>query len=40
MQWIREYNLLDCLPDDNCAFNENAGVQCLRKGIEYQNSLL
>ena len=36
-----ENNLLDCLPQHNCAYyykndivgGENAGVQCLRKGI-------
>ena len=28
-----ESNLLDCLPQHNCgSSNENAGVQCLRKG--------
>ena len=30
-----ERNLLDCLPQHNCAMSstpENAGVQCLRKG--------
>ena len=29
-----ESNLLDCLPDHNCVIDENAGVQCLRKGIK------
>ena len=30
-----ESNILDCLPQHNCAidFLENAGVQCLRKGV-------
>ena len=32
-----ESNLLDCLPQHNCGMRgpdiENAGVQCLRKGI-------
>ena len=31
-----ESNLLDCLPQHNCVTkndDENAGVQCLRKGI-------
>ena len=35
-----ESNLLDCLPHHNCAIHlfegeENAGVQCLRKGNSY-----
>ena len=37
-----ESNLLDCLPKHNCGTGndkgiENAGVQCLRKGMESQN---
>ena len=36
-----ESNLLDCLPQHNCDSmdknKENAGVQCLRKGIHIQN---
>ena len=36
-----ESNLLDCLPQHNCNSmdrnKENAGVQCLRKGIHVQN---
>jgi hypothetical protein len=34
-----ESNLLNCLPQHNCGMNrgtENAGVQCLRKGMEDQ----
>ena len=34
-----ESNLLDCLPQHNCGMNrgaENAGVQCLRKGMDDQ----
>ena len=34
-----ESKLLDCLPQHNCittAGEENAGVQCLRKGMENQ----
>ncbi len=33
-----ETNLLDCLPHHNCrdGVAENAGVQCLRKGIDDQ----
>lgn len=27
-----EGNLLECLPDENCTPNENAGVRCQRKG--------
>ena len=37
-----ESNLLDCLPHSNCGMdsgNENAGVQCLRKGNEGKNSM-
>ena len=32
-----ENNLLDCLPQHNCdaSVNEDAGVQCLRKGELY-----
>ena len=33
-----ESNLLDCVPQHNCKFDdrgtENAGVQCLRKGMD------
>ena len=37
-----ESNLLNCLPQHNCGTGsdkliENAGVQCLRKGMEGQN---
>ena len=35
-----ESNLLDCLPHSNCGMDrgmENAGVQCLRKGMNDQN---
>ena len=35
-----ESNLLDCLPHSNCGMDrgtENAGVQCLRKGMDDQN---
>ena len=35
-----ESNLLDCLPDSNCdperRGTENAGVQCLRRGMDKQ----
>ena len=34
-----ESNLLDCLPHHNCKIDEgteNAGVQCLRKGMDDQ----
>ena len=35
-----ESNLLDCLPQHNCKIDdqntENAGVQCLRKGMDDQ----
>ena len=35
-----ENNLLDCLPQHNCGMRgtdiENAGVQCLRKGMHTQ----
>ena len=36
-----ESNLLDCLPVHNCGMDrgtENAGVQCLRKGMDDQNN--
>ena len=37
-----ESNLLGCLPQHNCGVdslssNENAGLQCLRKGMDDQN---
>ena len=35
-----ESSLLDCLPHSNCGMDrgtENAGVQCLRKGMDDQN---
>ena len=36
-----ESNLLDCLPQHNCHLaNEDAGVQCLRKGMDDQNQAL
>ena len=34
-----ESNLLDCLPHHNCGMDrgaENAGVQCLRRGLDEQ----
>ena len=34
-----ESNLLDCLPKHNCGMDrgtENAGVQCLRRGMDKQ----
>ena len=37
-----ESNLLDCLPQHNCGINigtENAGVQCLRKGMDEDQNL-
>ena len=37
-----ESNLLDCLPRHNCDMNrgtENAGVQCLRKGMDEDQNL-
>jgi hypothetical protein len=33
-----ESNLLDCLPQHNCGIRaENAGIQCLRKGMDDQS---
>ena len=35
-----ERKLLDCLPKHNCGMErgeEDAGVQCLRKGMDHQN---
>ena len=37
-----ESNLLDCLPQHNCGMDrgtENAGVQCLRKGMDEDQNL-
>ena len=37
-----ESNLLDCLPHHNCKIDggrENAGVQCLRKGIHIDDQI-
>ena len=37
-----ENNLLDCLPQHNCGMDrgaENAGVQCLRKGMDEDQKL-
>ena len=37
-----ESNLLDCLPQHNCGMDrgtENAGIQCLRKGMDEDQNL-
>ena len=37
-----ESNLLDCLPQHNCVTRvgeENAGIQCLRKGMDKDQKL-